>query len=296
MLLLGIGLSVVAAVAYALAAALQHNAVRELPGGQGRLSLKHLRTLLTRRRWLLGLAGELVGAGLHVAALSMAPLVVVQPIGVLAIALTTVFSGAKLTRETLAAVLACLVGVGLFVALAAGSVRPAGGAAVLSGGVLPVSCAAVVVLVLAATAAPGRWRCPLYATAAGVAYGTVSALTRVVARQLGAAGLPGVSVLAVFGGVAAILAGAWCVQQAYAAGRADTVQACQTVVDPLVGVLLGVFLFGEIGAPGPLVLTGQLACAGLAVTGVVLLARRSNSLPIPVSGERVLAGAQRERS
>ena len=295
MILAGIGLSIVAALAYALAAALQHNAVSELPVAQ-RLGLRDLRTLLTRRRWLLGLAGTGVGAGLHVVALSMAPLVVVQPIGVLAIALTTVFSGAKLSRETLAAVLACMLGVGLFVAVAASSVRPAGGPAVLGGGVLPVSAVAVVALVLAATAAPGRWRCPLYATAAGVAYGTVSALTRVVARQLREAGLPGVSVLAVCGGVAAILAGAWCVQQAYAAGRADTVQACQTVVDPLVGVLLGVLVFGEIGAPGPVALVGELVCAGLAITGVVSLARRSNSLSGPVSGERVLTGVNRGSS
>ncbi|HWC83241.1 MAG TPA: hypothetical protein VG756_25060 [Pseudonocardiaceae bacterium] len=295
MILTGIGLSVLAAIAYAVAAALQHGAVRELPGASDRLGLSQLRTLLARRRWLLGLLGTGIGAGLHVVALSVAPLVLVQPIGVLAIALTALFTGSRLTRTTLFAVAACTAGVGLFVLLAAHGVSAGAGQTIGGGGVLPVSAGVVGALVLAATAMPARWRSPLLGTAAGVAYGTVSVLTRAVSQEIRASGLPGVSWPAVLGALAAIVTGAWCVQQAYAAGRADTVQACQTVTDPLVGVLTGVFAFGEVAAPGALGVTGELACAALALTGVILLARRGPQSPAPQPDHRepVAAGSAR---
>jgi hypothetical protein len=295
MILAGMALSVLAAVAYALAAVAQHGAVRDVRPvhhpADGRLRARELRTLITRRRWLLGLAGTGLGAALHVTALSLAPLVVVQPIGVLAIGLTAVLSGARLTRGTLLAVLACTAGVALFVLLAAHDVRPEHGPAVLSPAVLPAAAGAVVALLLLTTAAPRRWRSLPLAAAAGVAYGTVSVLTRVVARQLRDGGLPAVSVLAVLGGLVAIAVGAWCVQQAYAAGRPDTVLACQTVIDPAVGVLMGLLLLGEAGDPGAAGLVGQLCAAGLALAGVLHLARRAQPPDHPTPDERVLVGA-----
>ena len=64
------------------------------------------------------------GALFHVLALSMAPLVVVQPIGVLAIGITVLLAVAsgreRLTAPTLFATLASTIGVGMFVVLAAG--------------------------------------------------------------------------------------------------------------------------------------------------------------------------------
>ena len=49
--------------------------------------------------------------------------------------------------------------------------------------------------------------------------------------------------------------------------------ACQTVVDPMLGVGVGLGLFGESAGLTRSALVTLLACAAVAVTGVVLLAR-----------------------
>lgn len=118
-------------------------------------------------------------------------------------------------------------------------------------------------------------RSPLFATAAGVAYGTVSVLIREVAARVHDTGLLRVPVVPALGVLGCVVVGAVCVQQAYAGGRSDTVLACQTVVDPMVGVLFGVFLLHELPSAGPATVTVRLACAALALAGVVTLARRA---------------------
>src|SRR5205807_5676149 len=130
------------------------------------------------------------GAGLHVVALSMAPLLVVQPIGVLAIALTSLLANGR-DRTTLYAVLASTVGVALFLLFAAPQAHAAGVPELAAGRVLPVTGLIVLGLVLAALPARGWVRCPLFATAAGVAYGTVSVLTRAIAGRIRVSGLAG---------------------------------------------------------------------------------------------------------
>ncbi|MGH3647550.1 MAG: hypothetical protein ACRDTM_10295, partial [Micromonosporaceae bacterium] len=74
---LAIGLAVLGAVCFAVAAYLQHDAVH-----RDRLALA-----VRRPRWLAGLGLIGLGATVHAVALGLAPLVVVQPIGVLALPL-----------------------------------------------------------------------------------------------------------------------------------------------------------------------------------------------------------------
>jgi glycosyltransferase involved in cell wall biosynthesis len=280
MIVAGVGLAVLAACCYAVAAVLQHGAVHTVVDGD-RLGFAQLRAVARRRRWLAGLLALCCGAGLHVVALSMAPLLVVQPIGVLAIALTALLANGR-DRTTLYAVLASTVGVALFLLFAAPQTHAAAVPELAAGRVLPVTGLIVLGLVLAALPARGWARCPLFATAAGVAYGTVSVLTRAIAGRIrvsGLAGLPvGPTVLAVAGGLVAIGVGAVCVQQAYAGGRADTVLACQTVSDPLIGVLFGVFLFHEATGGSAVTVLGELACGALATAGVLVLARRETTV------------------
>jgi glycosyltransferase involved in cell wall biosynthesis len=278
----GVALAVLAACCYAVAAVLQHGAVHTVVDGD-RLGLAQLRAVARRRRWLAGLLALCCGAGLHVVSLSMAPLLVVQPIGVLAIGLAALMANGR-DRATWFAVLASTLGVALFLLLAAPRTQAVVVPELAAGRVLPVTGLVVLGLVLAALSARGWARCPLFATAAGVAYGTVSVLTRAIAGRIrvsGLAGLPvGPTVFAVAGGLAAIVVGAVCVQQAYAGGRADTVLACQTVSDPLIGVLFGVFLFHEATGGTPVTALGELACGALATAGVLVLARRQTSVEL----------------
>ena len=90
----------------------------------------------TRRPgWLLGLALAGGGTVLHAGALVLAPLSVVQPVGVLAVPIAVLLSavrtGRRPGRNVLVAVAICVGGVATFVGLAAGSAvssPPPGGA------------------------------------------------------------------------------------------------------------------------------------------------------------------------
>ena len=118
---LAIVLAVVAACCFAVAAWLQQDAVRAVVDG-GSLRLAGWARIVRAPRWVTGFGLTAVGAALHAGALSLAPLVVVQPIGVLAIALTTLLATrstrGRLTRPTAMAAATCMLGVGLFVVLA----------------------------------------------------------------------------------------------------------------------------------------------------------------------------------
>jgi glycosyltransferase involved in cell wall biosynthesis len=284
MIALGIVLSCVAACCYGLAASLQNGAVHAVstasPASTG-LSWRQLRRLATDRQWLFGLLATSAGALFHVLALSMAPLVVVQPIGVLAIGITVLLAVAggreRLTAPTLFATLASTIGVGMFVVLAAGGADQ--GSQQPGVEVRITIATAVIVLLLGVTGmrAKGWLRAPALAAAAGVCFGLVSVLTRVVSEHVRSADLGGIGIGWVIGIPIAVAAGAWFVQQAHASGRPDTVVACQSVVDPLVGVLVGAICFGEAGQTGPVVVIGELACAVLAVVGIVALALRKPS-------------------
>jgi glycosyltransferase involved in cell wall biosynthesis len=292
----GIALAALAACCYSLAATLQYNAVTTVADGSGRLGLRQLLALVRQRRWLLGMVSVACGAGLHVVSLSLAPLSVVQPIGVLSIGLTALLagrlSGEPVSRSTWYAALTAAAGVALFVMVTAQHANDTTVPAMAAGRVLPVAAIAVGGLLLAGFASRGWVRCPLFATAAGVAYGTVSVLTRVVAQHVrvdGLAGLPlGSTLLTVGGGIACIVAGALSVQQAFANGRPDTVMGCQTVVDPTIGVLSGVFLFHEAVGTTPAALLGELAGGALAIAGVIALAhRKTTTRPTPM-GKQVM--------
>jgi hypothetical protein len=64
--------------------------------------------------------------------------------------------------------------------------------------------------------------------------------------------------------------GAWMVQHGYLAGSPEVVVGALTVTDPVVAVLIGLFLLGEGGFALP-VLLGMVLSALVAVSGVVVL-------------------------
>lgn len=284
MIALGIILSCVAACCYGLAASLQNGAVQATTKGQGNgLSWRQLRRLVTDRYWLLGMLATSGGALFHVLALSIAPLVVVQPIGVLAIGITVLLAVAsgreRLTASTVFASLASTIGVGMFVVLAAGSARQGVQQPGVELRIAAVTAGIVLVLGWTGLRAKGWLRAPALAAAAGVCFGLVSVLTRVVSEHIRSSDIGGIGLGWVVGIPIAVALGAWFVQLAHAAGRPDTVVACQSVVDPLVGVLVGAICFGEAGQVGPVAIIGELACAALAVVGIVALAMRKPNQP-----------------
>ncbi|SDG83371.1 hypothetical protein SAMN05216553_1121, partial [Lentzea fradiae] len=259
---LAITLAVLGAVCFAFAARLQHDAIA-LCGAQF--------STVRDRRWLTGLVLFVAGSGVHAAALGMAPLTVVQPIGVLAIGLTALLD--RRFRE-IPAILLTTVGVGAFVLLASGSAtatQVVPDAEFMAG--LFALGAISIPGVIAALTTNARIRAVAFASAGGVAYGYVSVLMRAVSQSVQQGGF-GLSHIASVLGIALSLAvGGWLVQHAYAGGPPHLAVACLTVVDPLVAVGLGAFLLGEAAHLSPWTGAALIACALAAAGGVFALAR-----------------------
>lgn len=280
-------LAVLGAVFFAFAARLQHEAVRASDG-----ALK-VRELLSRPRWLLGLVLLVVGAGVHAAALGMAPLSVVQPVGVVAIGITAVLDG---RRRELPAVAWTTFGVGAFVLLAAGSAT--------STAVVPEAELKAALVALGLIAVPGlvgvlstrpAVRALGFGAAGGVAYGFVSVLMRSVSQDVQQGGLAWTTAFSAAGIVAALLVGGWFIQHAYASGPPHVAVACLTVVDPLVAVGIGAGLLGEATRTSLLVGAAELVCAAVAVGGVVALARTRNLPAVPTRSETTVTNGRAMR-
>lgn len=302
MITLAVVLAAMGACSNAAGARLQHGAVHDTIDDRG-LGVRNQLSLVRNHSWLIGLLALGAGALLHACALGMAPLSVVQPIGVLALPLTVVLGARQqgitvqeLSPQVVFAVILAVGGVSAFVMLAAGSATstPVPPEAQL------VATELVVMVVLAlgviGLLSRSHVRCIAYAAGCAVAYGFVSLLMRAVAQQLGTTGLQAVNVLPVFGIVMAMLVGGWLLQHAYVSGPPYLVVACLTVIDPLVAVGLGIGLLGEADNVGTWTATGEALCAVIACAGVIALARHRPELAAEqqvhstATGSRELAG------
>ncbi|KAA2254032.1 glycosyltransferase family 4 protein [Solihabitans fulvus] len=270
MLGIAIACAVAAACCFAGAVHLQHSAVRAAASA-GVLPFAALRGLLSSRVWRSGIALTVAGGGLHIVALSLAPLVIVQPIGVLSLVLTVLFARTTRGPGVLAAVLLCAGGVGAFVLLSAGSAADTATSPPQLG---PAQLVAAAGLLLAAIglATRGRARCPLLAVATAVLFGFGSALVRAAASGPG-----GPSPLPAVEAVAVLAVGGWLLHQAYASGPAAIVVAATTVVDPITAVGIGVGLYGESAAPTAGHLIGETVAGLAAVLGVLVLSRQNGT-------------------
>lgn len=272
---LAIVLAAIGACAYAVGARLQNHAVRGLAPETG-LGPRGLWRVIRANRWLLGLTAIGVGAVLHAIALGLAPLIVVQPVGVLALPLTALLNvraeQLRLNRSAVFAIAASGLGVAAFVWLTASTAITTDVPPGVQVRATELVVAAVAVLTLAATFASGRARCLLFAAGCGACYGFVSFLMHGVTLHLRTEGLGGVRLLPVLGIVLALLAGAWLLQLAHASGPPDLVVACLTVVDPILAVGIGIGLLGEAALANPLSIGGQILCGLLAIVGVIGLA------------------------
>lgn len=245
------------------------------------LGVRSLPSLMRRRGWMLGLALMAGGAGLHAVALALAPVSVVQPIGLLgvpfAVLLAARSSGRMPHRGAVIPILICLISTASFVALASHSVHSQ---TVTSVGDMLVAEAAVIIVITAVGIIGRRlhgWvRSLLYAVGGAIGVGMVSVLMRGVTQLFDshpdhtvAARMVIMCALLIGNG----LVGAWMIHQAYASGAPEVVLACLTVVDPMIAVLAGLVLLGEGTDLGSGALLGMVALGSVAMLGVCLLAR-----------------------
>jgi hypothetical protein len=278
---LAILLAVLAAVALAFGAQFQNNAVGEgqtkTKSGRGGLGFKQLVRLIVRPQWISGLGLMAVGMILQLGALSLAPLIVVQPIGAIALVITSLLNAratkTRMNRGSIIAVGLCTLGIALFVGMASGVAH----ANVLTDTdvitVLVILLALLIVFAVLFFSA-GRSAKPLtYIVGAGVLYGFVATLAKVVIQRIYQLQFDWLTILCLIALVAAVVLGGWFVQNAYASGPPDLVIAGLTVIDPMVAVTIAIVILGEAKAANFLVALGFAVSAAMAVAGVVLLSK-----------------------
>jgi hypothetical protein len=287
--ILGILIALVGAVFLSLGAQFQHRGVelveeRHGSGARAGLSVKQLLHLLARPSWAIGTVMLGLAILFQLASLGFAPLIVVQPIGAVALVITAIVNAritkVKITGGVLRAIALCVGGIALFVTVAAFVAEEQ----VLGEQQLVIILAILggVVLLLGLTFVFARKRAGalFYIVSAGVLYGFVATLAKVVINRLGnlMAGIVGgefewLTIVCVVALLIAAALGAYFVQTAYSLGSPDLVIAGLTVVDPLIAVAIGIAVLGE-AAQAPLWVIPVWAVAGaIAIYGVFQLAK-----------------------
>jgi hypothetical protein len=251
--LLAIALAVLAAVALAFGAQFQNQAVstsrEKHVQPKVSLSLKELAKLLVRPRWVSGTGLMFLGMLLQLGALSLAPLIVVQPIGAIALVITSLlnarYTKTKLNRATILAIGLSTFGVGGFVVTAS---QVAAQVELTDENLLRVLLLFVIILVAFAVlffAFGKRAKALTFILGAGVLYGFVATLAKVTIQRLYQMDYDFLTLIAVVSMLGAILLGGWFVQNAYASGPPDLVIAGLTVVDPIVAIAIAIGILGE---------------------------------------------------
>lgn len=278
-------LAVVCAVAgaffLAFGAQRQGSAVQNNTGGLALGGTGFLR-LLKNPRWVFGLVLLGVGMALNVVALTLGTLTVVQPIGAIALVITTIVNsrdqGIRLNRATVVAITCCVGGSALFVLMAVNVVAENTHVTAAQELTVVLLLAAVIILFGGALVLfKHRLKAFFYILGSGVLFGFVAVLTRIISKQIfdpNGLFLLNVQWYSVIAIAAAGGLGSWFVQSAYASGPPDLVIAGLTVIDPIVGIAIGITILGELRDDVPPVVAIAMAGAAiLAIVGVIALSR-----------------------
>jgi drug/metabolite transporter (DMT)-like permease len=278
----GIPIALLGAVFLSLGAQFQHSGVSSVErthgsGNKAGLSVRQLLRLLGRPAWVLGTLMLGLAIVLQLTSLGLAPLIVVQPLGAIALVITAILNSratkVRLDPLSIRAIALCVGGVGLFVTIAAftATERPINERQLLI--ILVMLLVIVVLLAVAFGLLRKRFRAIFYILAAGVLYGFVATLAKVVLNRIQTGNFEWLTVLCIVALLAATFLGAYFVQTAYSVGSPDLVIAGLTVVDPLVAVAIGIIVLGE-ASQAPLWAVIAFVISGIiAVFGVFQLAK-----------------------
>ncbi|MCS5733896.1 DMT family transporter [Herbiconiux daphne] len=278
---IGIPIALVGAVFLSLGAQFQHRGVTKVEANTQQadkgLNGRQLFALLSRPSWVIGTLMLGLAIVFQLTSLGFSPIIVVQPLGAVALVITAILnsriSKVKLNRSSVISIVLCVGGVGLFVLVAAFTAvdKPVTTADLI----IILIVLAVVLLIFALTFAflRRRFKALAYIVGAGVLYGFVATLAKVVISRVFQAHFEWLTLLALVGLLSAAALGGYFVQNAYSSGPPDLVIAGLTVIDPLVAVAIGVLVLGE-ASQAPLWAIFAFLLSGLiAILGVFGLAR-----------------------
>lgn len=287
---LGIPIALVGAVFLAIGAQLQHRGVGKVGhsterSASGGLSVPQLLLLLRRPSWVTGTLMLGLAVVFQLTSLYFAPLIVVQPLGAIALIITAIVnarvSRVKLGSAGIRSIVLCVVGVGLFVTIATFTARWKK--------ITQAELIIVLVLLVVITVAFAvffaylrkRFKAIIYIVGAGVLYGFVATLAKVVIDRIktlfiggsDTGGFEWLTLLCVVALLAAAALGGYFVQTAYSSGPPDLVIAGLTVIDPLVAVTIGIVVLQEAADAPFYAIIAFIVSGALAVTGVLQLSK-----------------------
>lgn len=276
---LAIALAIAGAVLLSLGAQFQNDVVTKnaSSGSKGSLRISQLLALAKNPKWLLGTSFLGLAILFQLGSLTLAPLIVVQPIGVLALILTSLLNARiykiRLNASTIFSIVLTMAGVGSFVGFAAGSAVESQ----MSDAKLLVVVGVLVLMILMFAGlfyfSKGKVGPLNYIFGAGVLYGFVASLAKVVILRIGQGDWDWLTLMAVVALIGATFLGGWFVQNAYASGPPDLVIAGLTVVDPAVAVGIAIVILGEASEANLTQVLGFVGSGIVAAAGVILLAR-----------------------
>jgi drug/metabolite transporter (DMT)-like permease len=279
---LGIPVALVGAVFLALGAQFQHRGVAKVEqriGSASRgLDRRQLLALLTRPSWVLGTLMLALAIVLQLISLTLAPLIVVQPLGAVALVITAIVNSrvtkVRLDRMTIRAIALCVGGVAIFVTIAAFTAREE---PITNGQLITVLVILGIVLVLAGVFSTllrkNGVQAIVYIIGAGLLYGFVATLAKVVINRILSNNFEILTVVCIVALVAATVLGAYFVQNAYSTGPPDLVIAGLTVIDPLVAVGIGIVVLGEAAGAPLFAIIAFVVAGAIAIYGVFQLAK-----------------------
>lgn len=278
---LAVALALIGSVALAFGAQWQNDAVGEQQGKgtklNGSLGLKQMLALVRRPRWLVGTGLLGLAVLFQISALSLAPLIVVQPLGAIALVVTSVLnarmSGTKLNRATIVAIALCVSGVFGFVVTASTIAKEYVLTDAQMWQVLGILAVILVALITVAVRKAKDGKAIYFVAGAGILYGFVATLTKVVIQRIYQGQFEWVTFLCLVVLGVAVSLGGWFVQSAYSSGPPDLVIAGLTVIDPMVAVLIAGTILGEANQASPLTIVLFLVFGATAIVGVLLLSQ-----------------------
>ena len=274
-LVIGLGLALASAIALDLGFLMQQRAAGSAPPLALRRPLASARALLERRTWIAGFCLGLFGWGLYFAALTLAPLSLVQTVAASALGLLVVFiaiahRALPTGRERVGALLATL---GLM-ALAASIDGPE---AIASSAPAPAALVALAAGVLTVAAVALRRRsAAIGGLAAGLCYGTGDLTSKAMLIGLPHHPTPAALLASplLYATAGAHGLGFVLLQRAFQHGDALASLAPMTAATNLLPIAAGVLLLGErLPADGP-ALVLRVAAFAAAVAGAWALAGR----------------------
>ncbi|MGH3303741.1 MAG: DMT family transporter [Streptosporangiaceae bacterium] len=274
------GFALAGALSYAVASVTQQRAAATMTSGRAFDPALVMRLIRTRR-WLLGFVAVVAGYLLQAVALDLGRLLVVEPVFplglLLALLLAARADGRSLRLPEWTAGIAVVAGLVVFLIAA----EPSGGGRTAPATSLCATAAGAAVVAVLCWLVSRRWAGPRRALAlsvgGGVGAGVTDALTKTVATLVGPLGL------GVFGDVRLYLLAACGMltltvqQNAFrAAGLAASLPAF-AVLEPVVGSLLGLFIYHEGVSDAPVQIVIEVLAVLTAVWGIARLANSVNT-------------------